>query len=198
MSGLGFLSKIIGAGLILGALVACSGLNLGTAGLLQSVDVFEDDISGMSFAIDAPHSVLPQDGGMLYKMDATTRELGERHIAAVLVRGDDIRSFSGLKPPASNRTYHLFAFSETDKEKISEFQSWIRNIKDNNEDAGGELTMEMDLQFCRTVNVDVNEVRVTVYVSLPGQTELNPLFSNVKLSEIGGPQSGELPVCVQT
>lgn len=198
------MNKIVGllgfmaAGASLSVLVACSGLNLGTAHMLQDVDVFNDDISEMAFAIDLPLSILPQDDGMIYKMDATTTELGERHIRAILERGNDILAFSGLASPASNRTYHLFSFTEEEKVNLREFQAWIKGIKESTDDAGGQLSMSMDLQFCRVADVDLSDARVTVFVSLPGQSALNPLFSNVKLSELGGPDSSNLPICVQT
>lgn len=178
-------------------LSACSGLNLGTAGMLQSVDIFKDDIAQMRFALDAPLSVLPKDDGVQFKLDATTAALGERHIAAVLQRGEDILAFPGLKPPANNRTYHLFSISPQDQEKIREFQVWIGNLKANNDNIGGELTMEMDIKFCRVGDVDVSDVRVSVHVALPGQQNLSPLVSNVKLSDISG-AAENLPYCMQT
>ncbi|MCF6303507.1 MAG: hypothetical protein L3J13_10000 [Devosiaceae bacterium] len=176
---------------------ACSGLNLGTVSKLQSVDVLKDDIAQMRFAIDAPLSVLPQDGGIQFKLDATTTELGERHIVAVLQRGEDILSFPGLKPPANKRTYHLFAVSLQDQEKIRDFQAWIRNLTANNDNVGGELSMQMEMQFCRVGDIDISDMRVSVHVSIPGQQDLSPLLSNIKLSDIGD-MSGNLPYCVQT
>lgn len=190
--------KIFGVGASLSILVACSGLNLGTANILRDVDVFTDDISEMAFAIDLPLSILPQDDGMVYKLDATTSELGERHINAVLERGMDTLEFSGLTPPANNRTFHLFSFTEEDKIKLREFQAWIKGIKENTDDAGGKLSITMDSNFCRVAGADVSDARVTVFVSLPGQSALNPLFANAKLSEIGGFDAPDLPVCVQT
>lgn len=190
--------KLFAAGASLSVLVACSGLNLGTANMLRDVDVFNDDISEMAFAIDLPLSILPQDDGMIYKMDATTRELGERHIDAVLERGADILAFSGLTPPTNNRTYHLFSFNEEEKTNLREFQAWIKGVKQSTDDVGGKLSMSMNLQFCRVADANVSDARVTVFVSLPGKSALNPLFSNVKLSEIGGTDAQNLPVCVQT
>ncbi len=198
MNKLAMAVKLLAAGASLSVLVACSGLNFGTANMLRDVDVFNDDISEMAFAIDLPLSILPQDDGMIYKMDVTTRELGERHINAVLERGTDILAFSGLTPPKNNRTYHLFSFTEQEKTNLRELQAWIKNIKQSTDDVGGELSMSMDLQFCRVAEADVSDARVTVFVSLPGKPALSPLFSNVKLSEIGGTDAQNLPVCVQT
>ena len=105
MKSLNFLTLKMAAALSLATLAACTGLNLGTAGMLQSVDVFKDDISEMSFAIDVPLSVLPQDQGMIYKLDATTRQLGERHVVAVLERGG--RYFVFCRAGRTGKKSHL-------------------------------------------------------------------------------------------
>ncbi len=178
-------------------LSACSGLNLGTASMLQNVDVLNDDVARMRFAIDAPLTVLPRDRGMEFQLDATTTSLGERHIRAVLERGDDILAFSGLEPPANNRTYHLFSISPDDQEKIREMQAWIKEITASNDNVGGELTMQMEMKFCRVGEVDISDMRVSVHISIPGQENLRPLLSNVRFADLGGSQE-TMPYCVQT
>lgn len=165
--------------------------------MLQSVDIFSDDIAQMRFAIDAPLAVLPRDEGIQFQLDATTTSLGERHIVAILERGDDILAFPGLKPPANNRTYHLFSISAPDREKIREFQAWIKEITAANDNVGGELTMQMEMKFCRVGDIDVSDMRVSVHVSIPGQENLRPLLSDAKFSDIGG-SVDTMPFCVQT
>ena len=176
-------------------LSGCTGLNFGTANALQSLDFLNDDIAEMTFAVDAPVQILPQDEGVLFEMDVVTAQNGERHIRAVLVRGDFSEAVSQLKPPLSGRAYHLFAFGETDKEAIGELQAWARELQREQGQVGGELTVKITPSFCRTSSADASDLRVSVLVSLPGKPGLNPLLSNVKLSDLGGAGMLRMPLC---
>ncbi len=184
-------------------LSACSGLSLGTASKLQRLDVLNDDVAQMTFVLDAPLSILPQDDGIVFKFDATTSQYGERNIHAVLERGGDFDAVQTLDPPGTNRTYHLFALTDEDQAKFREFQSWANELKRIHGSAGGTLTMDFTASFCRVSQTGASRVigrneRVTIYVSLPGETKFEPLLSNVKLSELVGDTSADMPICVQT
>ena len=189
--------------LFLGALAACSGLSFGTASKLQQLDVLQDDIAQMTFVLDAPLSILPQDDGIVFQFDATTAQYGERVIRAVLERGGDVDAVQALDPPGNNRIYHLFALASQDQEKFREFQAWANELRRIHGSAGGSLTMNFTAKFCRVSRPDNSqaanrEERITIYVSLPGETTFEPLLSNRKLSELADGSFGELPPCVQT
>lgn len=197
-----FIAMITTLVLLIG-LSACSGLSLGTASKLQRLDVLKEDVAQMTFVLDAPLSILPQDDGIVFKFDATTSQYGERNIHAVLERGGDFDAVQILDPPGNNRTYHLFALTNEDQEKFREFQSWANELKRIQGSAGGTLTMDFTVSFCRVSQTGASQVngrdeRITIYVSLPGEIKFEPLISNVKLSELVGNSSADLPICVQT
>lgn len=173
----------------------CTGLNFGTANLLQSLDYLNDNIAEMTFAIDAPLEVLPRQEGVVFEMNARTAQNGDRKVRAVLVRGDFGEGISQLTPPASGRAYHLFAFSQKDKQAIRQLQAWARELQRQQGQVGGELTVKITPGFCRATTADTSDLRVSVFVSLPGKPGLSPLLSNVRLSDIGDTNVARMPLC---
>lgn len=190
-----FFNRIAGGVLAIGLLAACSGLNLGTAAALKNLDPIADDVAGMTIAIDVPRSIRPVDQQTLLVMDATTKGFGERHVRAVLVRNEDFRAAASLSPPATNRTYYLFALDQSDQKAVRELQQWARDLKNRADDVGGELTIRVQSRFCRLGQEDAGQEVVSVYVSAPDSPRLNPLLHNVGISQIGDQSSTGISPC---
>src|SRR5690606_38265417 len=112
-------------------LSACSSLNLGTAAQLRSLDYLKDDIADVVLAFDVPVALEPIPSASLFRFDIVAPGHGERHLAAVLVRGDATAAAGTSPPPAEGRTYYLFAFSEVDKQALREAQAWASGLAPN-------------------------------------------------------------------
>jgi hypothetical protein len=161
-------------------LAGCSSLNLDTANRLRTLDYLHDDIASLVLAFDLPRGVEPLQGGSVLSFDATTTNAGERHLKAVLERADADELAGSLPPPARNRVYFLFGFSDKDKEALRSSQQWARTLPSG---SGGTITVSLSPVFCTIAPVDPATTNISVLIALPGETSLAPLISNQKLSE---------------
>lgn len=175
------------------SLAACSSLNLGTADRLRSLDYLNDDIASLVLAFDAPATLEPIPDASLFRFDIVAPGRGERHLAAVLTRGDATAAAGTLPPPAAGRSYYLFAFSEADKQALREAQAWARGL------AGDppQPRVALEPRFCSTVrDADPRETRVSVLVALPGSGAMEPLVDAARVADLlAGTGSSSLPPC---
>lgn len=181
------------ASLLLFALAGCTSLSLDTAAKLRALDYLNDDIASVVLAFDLPLSVEPAIEGSVLSFDVATPANGERHLKAALVRAEAGEIAGSLPPPAAERTYYLFGFSEADKTALREAQAWARTLPQG---GGNTLAVNLVPRFCRVAAVDPAQVRVSVLVALPGATSLAPLISSERLATLLA-QSGnpDLPAC---
>jgi len=184
------------ASLIMLVLAACSSLSIGTALKLQKLDVINDNVAQMVFAIETPDTIRPIVGKSGFLIDATTKELGGRNIEAILVNVEDFSKISSLPPLKKNRRYHLLEISEKGQTEIVDFQNWVKELKKQHAKLGGELSIGVKTEFCSEGATDISKERVSVFISLPDEAELSPLITNMKISEISkGKQKLEIPPC---
>jgi len=174
------------------ALAACTSLSLDTAAKLRALDYLNDDIASLVLAFDVPETIEPVADGSTLSFDIATPGKGERHIKAVLTHTDAGEVAGSLPPPAGERTYYLFGFSDADKTALREAQAWARTLPAGN----NSLAISLAPRFCRTAAVDPGQVRVSVLVALPGATSLAPLINGETLANLLA-QSPEkdLPEC---
>lgn len=191
MARFGFFSRI--GMLSLPLLAGCTSLSLDTAARLRALDYLNDDIASLVLAFDLPLAIEPVPDGSVLSFDVTTPGNGERHIKAVLARAEAGEIAGSLPPPAAERTYYLFEFSDADKAALREAQAWARTLPPT---GGNTLAINLAPRFCRIEAVDPGQARVSVLIALPGATSLAPLINGESLANILA-QSGnaELPAC---
>ena len=161
-------------------LAGCSSLNLDTANRLRTLDYLHDDIASLVLAFDLPRGLEPKTDGSVLTFDVTTASAGERHLKAVLERADADEVAGMLPPPARDRVYFLFGFSEKDKAALRSSQQWARALPAG---SGGSIKVSMSPAFCTFAPLDPTTTTVSVLIASPGETSLAPLISNQKLSE---------------
>ena len=183
-------------GLRLGALAfaltlaACSSIPIGTASKLRGLDYLNDDVANLLIAFDLPQSLEPLPDGSTLSFDAKSPS-GERHIKATLVPADADDLAGTLPPPADNRNYYLFGFSDADKQAIREAQASLRP-------AGHDTLISISLnpRLCRTEPIDPARVTVSALIALPGVSGLSPLLSNMPLSTVlATSPTKDVPAC---
>lgn len=177
------------------ALAACSSLNLGTAAKLRALDYLNDDIASLSLALDVPLSLEPVPEASLLRFDLSVPGHGERHVSAVLVRGDASAAAGALPPPQSGRTYYLFAFSEVDQAALREAQAWARGLAASGV-APARPTVAISPRLCANAPGDPREQRISVLVALPGSGAMAPLLDDARVADLlVGTGSSSLPPC---
>lgn len=182
----------IAASIALFTLAACSSIPIGTASKLRGLDYLGDDIASLLLAFDVPLSLEPVPNGSVLTFDLTTPASGERHIKAVLTEADASDLAGTLPPPAEERNYYLFGFSDADKAAIREAQAWAKTLPPGN----NAMTISLSPGFCRTAEIDPAGVSVSVLVALPGATGLAPLISNQSVKDLlATAPIKDLPTC---
>ena len=166
----------LGAAALALALAACSSLPIGTGQTLRGLDIVNDDVASLLLAFDLPASLEPVPGASTLSFDITGAG-GERRIKATLVPADAGDLAGTLPPPADTRSYYLFGFSDADKTKIREAQTWAKTLPPG----GASLAIRLDPGLCRTDAVDPARTTVSALVALPGATGLAPLLTNIPL-----------------
>ena len=162
------------------ALTACSSIPIGTASRPRGLDYLSDDIASLLLAFDLPLSLEPVPGASTLGFDITTPASGERHIKATLVEADAGDLAGTLPPPADNRNYYLFGFSDADKQAIREAQAWAKTLPQGN----NALSISLSPKLCRTEAIDPAKMTVSALIALPGVTGLAPLVSKAPLSAV--------------
>lgn len=187
---------IFSALLVLAGLAACSTLNLPTARALRQVDILTDDVGALIVALDLPSTVAPLPFGVVITIIATTPSNGERLIEAALAPADAEAVIGSLPPPGRERAYYLFGFSDDDKAKLAEAQSWARSLPGGFTGAGGGLSLSVDPQLCALAPVDPAQTQFSVLIALPGASNLEPLFENARLADLlARSNETQLPAC---
>jgi hypothetical protein len=187
---------IFSALLVLAGLAACSTLNLPTARALRQVDILTDDVGALIVALDLPSTVAPLPFGVVITIIATTPSNGERLIEAALAPADAEAVIGSLPPPGRERAYYLFGFSDDDKAKLAEAQSWARSLPGGFTAAGGDLSLSVDPQLCALAAVDPAQTQFSVLIALPGASNLEPLFENARLADLlARSNETQLPAC---
>lgn len=170
------------------ALAACSSIPIGTASKLRGLDYLNDDVANLLVAFDLPQSLEPLPSGSTLSFDAKSPS-GERHIKATLVPADADDLAGTLPPPADNRNYYLFGFSEADKQAIRDAQAWAKTLPPG----AGNLSISLNPGLCRTEDLDPARTTVSALIALPGATGLAPFLSNIPLNTATGGK--DVPAC---
>lgn len=177
---------------VMALLAACSSLSFNTASKLRSLDYLNDDIASLVLAFDVPQTLEPMPEGSVLNFDVTTPASGERHVSAVLVRADASEVAGGLPALAAGRNYYLFGFSDADKQKLRDTQTWARALPAGD----NQLAITLGPRFCRTTEIDPRQTRVSVLVALPGAGGLAPLVNAETLVNLlAAAGAGEIPAC---
>jgi hypothetical protein len=168
------------AGLALLGLAACSSLNLETANRLRTLDYVKDDVASLVLAFDLPRGLEPVEDGSILSFDVTTASGGNKHLDAVLARADADEIAGALPPPAANRVYFLFGYSDKDKAALRDMQAWARALPPG---SGGGIKFALATRFCTIAPLDPSRANISVLIALPGQSSLAPLINNQKLAD---------------
>ena len=175
-----------GAASVLGllALSGCSSLPVATASRERAVDFLDDDVASLLVAFDLPDELEPLASGSALVID-----VGGRTVRATLAETDPGDLAGSLPPPAEDRTYYLFGFSDKDKAAIRAAQADGRRQP-------GTYSVTFSPGLCRTEKPDAAAVRVSVLAALPGAGALRPLIANQPLSAVLAAEAGrEVPAC---
>jgi len=187
--------RILGmvAALWIGATIAgCSSLSMPTAAKLKALDYLNDDLGSLVLAVDVPETLEPVPGGSAFSFAVSIPGKGERRVEAVLEPGDASEVAGTLPPPGNGRTYYLFGFSDADKAKLRDAQTWARSIAETGV-APNTPVISITPRFCRSDTIDAASTKVSVLIALPGSPALEPLLQNQSLAAMPGGAS--LPAC---
>ncbi|MCB1517675.1 MAG: hypothetical protein KDJ19_08700 [Hyphomicrobiaceae bacterium] len=178
------------------SLAACSTLDLGTAVRLQQVDFVNDDIASMAIAIDVPVVLVPLPDRSHFVLTAHYNDGTEGKVVANLARAITADINEQLPPPARDRGYYIFELTSASQTEIRALQDDIRAKSSANGGPGGRLASGFEAEFCRTGNLDPRQTTFSVYITLPGSTDLSPIVSNETLTTLLA-QTGEqdVPSC---
>jgi len=173
-------------------LAGCASFNLGGAAQMRGLDYLRDDIASVVLAFDVPVTIEPIPDASLFRFDIVAPG-GERHLAAVLVRGDATAAAGSLPPPAEGRTYYLFAFAEADQQALREAQAWARSLAG----APPQPRIALEPRFCTTERyADPRDTHISVLVALPGAGAMTPLIDDARVADLlAGTGSSSLPAC---
>jgi len=169
-----------------GALVlcGCSSLPVATVSRDRAVDFLNDDLANLLVAFDLPDELEPVASGSALVID-----VGGRTVRATLTETDPGDLAGSLPPPAEDRTYYLFGFSDKDK-------AAIRAAQADGQRQPGTYSVTFSPGLCRTEKLEAAAVRVSVLAALPGAGALKPLIANQPLSAVLAAEAGrEVPAC---
>ena len=171
------------------ALAACSTVGPGPAPANGTLDPLRDDIGALLIAFDLPRGLGPAKGS-LFTFDVANGGPTE-HLRLTPLQADVDGIPSNLPPPAVDRAYYLFAFSETDRLAIRNAQltAQARGATSQN------VTVGMVPKLCTAGAVDPNVVTVSVYAVLPGRAAMPFLNRTVLAQLLQQPGSTQMGPC---
>ena len=140
---------VVATVLALAGLAGCSSLSMPTAAKLRALDYLNDDLGSLVLAVDVPETLEPIPGASTFTFSVSIPGKGERRVEAVLEPGDASEIAGTLPPPANQRTYYLFGFSDADKAKLRETQTWARAIAETGV-APNTPVIAITPRFCRS------------------------------------------------
>ncbi len=178
--------KIIAGSLFVLLLAACSTIGI-PSGPTGKLDLLRDDLANMLIAFDLPRGLGPAKGS-LFTFDVANGGPAE-HLRLVPVQANIDEVPRDLPPPAIDRAYYLFAFTETDKYAIrsAQMSAQQRGASANN------VTVGVVPKLCTAGTVDAATTTVSVYAVLPGRGAmpfLNQQLLSVLLQQPGSTQMG--------
>ncbi|HUV31952.1 MAG TPA: hypothetical protein VMW31_00145, partial [Devosiaceae bacterium] len=174
----------IAAAAAVAALAGCASLDLPAANALRSLDLLNDDIAELVLALDLPSSLVPVADETVLSFVATTPAAGERRVEAVLVTADSDAITGSLPPPGRDRAYYVFGISQADQQALREAQRWGRELEPGFVAAGGTISVSVRPALCSRADFGPALTTVSALVALPGGDRLQPLISNVALSDL--------------
>lgn len=183
---------VVATVLALAGLAGCSSLSMPTAAKLKALDYLNDDLGSLVLAVDVPETLEPIPGASTFTFSVSIPGKGERRVEAVLEPGDASEIAGTLPPPGNQRTYYLFGFSDADKAKLREAQTWARAIAETGV-APNTPVIAITPRFCRSGTIDVAGTKVSVLIALPGSPALEPLLQGQNLAAMPG--GATLPAC---
>ncbi len=182
----------VAALMALAVVAGCSSLSMPTAAKLKALDYLNDDLGSLVLAVDVPETLEPVPGASAFTFAVSVPGKGERRVEARLEPGDASEVAGTLPPPANERTYYLFGFSDADKAKLREAQKWAKDIALTGV-APNTPVISITPRFCRSDAIDVAATKVSVLIALPGSPALEPLLRGQSLAAMPG--GGDLPAC---
>ncbi|RYE08951.1 MAG: hypothetical protein EOP22_11525 [Hyphomicrobiales bacterium] len=180
--------KLLAGGLFL-FLAACSTIGMPT-GPTGKLDLVRDDIASMLVAFDLPRGLAPAKGS-LFTYDVANGGPAE-HLRLTPLQADIYDFPRELPPPAADRQYYLFAFTEIDKQAI-------RNAQLSAQQRGAtatNVTVGMVPKLCTAGTVDPNYTTVSVYAVLPGRGAIPFLDGQLLSVLLQQPGSTQMGPCV--
>lgn len=170
-------------------LVGCMSLNtLGTIQTMSKLDVVNDPIEDMVFAVEADGNLKPIVEKTFFVFSLTP-EGGKTQKTYVGLRKAAAGEIAGAnRPAARGRNLHMFVFPDVEKSKIRTIQSDVRQLKSQN--IKGSLSIAVEPEFCKSAPQIAPNSKFSVYVARNKTENLMPLLADMKVKELeekGGP-----------
>lgn len=171
------------------ALSACVSLStIGTIQTMSKLDVVNDPIEDMVFAVEADSSLKPVTEKTFFVFSLTP-EGGKTQKTYVGLRKAEAGEIPGanMNVPAG-QNLHVFVFPEVEKSKLKTIQAEVRRLK--SEKIQGSLAIGVEPEFCRTTPQIASNSKFSIYVARNQTETLMPLLADMKVKELeakGGP-----------
>jgi hypothetical protein len=160
----------------------------GSSGAGRQIDLVEDNLANLVFALDLPDNVQPTSAGISFSYDVNDKT-APAYLDTSLARGDAEAVMGALPPPDAGRSYHVFAPSDVAKERLRSLQTFARGMAKR-----PSPLVNIIPRLCASGAVDRARTTVTVRVVLPGRGAITPLIANETLAALEA-RSGTIPAC---
>ncbi|WP_027833981.1 hypothetical protein [Maritalea myrionectae] len=176
-------------------LVGCMSLNtLGTIQTMSKLDVVNDPIEDMVFAVEADANLkpLPEQTQFVFSLTPEGGTTQKTRANLRLAAANEMPR--GTKPAAQGKILHVFVFPEAEKEKLRAVQAQIRTFKSKS--IKGSLSIGVEPAFCKTTPQVASDSKFSVFVARSTQESLMPLLAGAKVSDLEN-KTGQnaLPMC---
>lgn len=165
------------------ALSACVSLStIGTIQTMSKLDVVNDPIEEMVFAVEADRSLKPETEKTFFVF-ALTPEGGKTQKTYVGLRKAKAGEIQGAnRSVPAGQNLHVFVFPEVEKSKLRAIQTEVRKFK--TEQVKGSLSIGVEPEFCRTTPQISPNSTFSIYVARSQTENLMPLLADMKVKEL--------------
>lgn len=149
---------------------------------MSKLDVVNDPIEDMVFAVEAENSVQPVTEKTFFVFSLTP-EGGKTQKTYVGLREAAISEIPGAnKKVPTGQTLHVFVFPDVEKPKLRAVQAQVRKLEA--EKTHGSLSISVEPQFCRTMAQIPPNAKYSVFVARSQTETLMPLLADMKVKDL--------------
>ncbi|MCF4097445.1 hypothetical protein [Maritalea mediterranea] len=170
-------------------LTGCVSLStIGTMQTMSKLDVVNDPIEKMVFAVEADQNLkpVPEKTRFVFSLTPEGGQTQKTYVGLRLAEPGEVPGASKL--PAAGQNLHVFVFPDAEQEKLRAIQGQVRTYKAQN--IKGSLAMGVEPEFCKTTKQIAPNSKFSVYVARTRHENLMPLLAGMKVRELeekGGP-----------